>query len=201
MANTIDKTNTYYAKDRKTWRKWLEKNHKTSTGVWLIYYKKDSGKTRVEYADAVEEALCFGWIDSTFNPIDEHSFMQLFTPRKPKSGWSKLNKERILKLLEQGLMTSAGQEKIDAAKLNGTWEKLDHIESFTVPPELEKAFKENKKAKQYFETLGKTNKKYLLFYASGVKDPVKKAKRIEEIIAAANENRMPDRYIVRKPKS
>jgi len=132
------KTNTYYAKDRKAWRKWLEKNHLVSDGVWLIYFKKDSGKTRVDYADAVEEALCFGWIDSTLNAIDEHSYMQLFTPRKPRSGWSKLNKERVEALIAQGLMMPAGYEKIELGKKHGTWHKLDHIESFTLPAELEK---------------------------------------------------------------
>jgi uncharacterized protein YdeI (YjbR/CyaY-like superfamily) len=191
---------TYYAKDRKAWRKWLEKNHLTSAGIWLIYYKKDSGKTRVPYADAVEEALCFGWIDTTLNPRDEDSYMQLFTPRKHKSGWSKLNKDRVEKLIEQGLMTPAGLEKIEAAKHHGTWAKLDHIESFTPPPELEKAFKANKKAKAFFDTLGKTNKKYILYYINNVKGEELKAKRIQEIIAAANEGKMPDRFIVRRKK-
>jgi uncharacterized protein YdeI (YjbR/CyaY-like superfamily) len=201
MGNTIDKANRYYAKDRKAWRKWLEKNHKDSTGIWLVYYKKNSGKTRVEYADAVEEALCFGWIDSTLNPIDEDSYMQLFTPRKPKSGWSKLNKERVERLIEQGLMTPAGMEKIEVAKKHGTWDKLDHIESFTVPPELERAFKANKKAKKFFESLGKTNKKYILYYVNNVKGTEKKAARIKEIVDAGNEGRMPDRYVVRKKKA
>lgn len=196
MATGIDKSITYYAKDRKTWRKWLEKNHRSSSGVWLIYYKKDSGKTRVLYADAVEEALCFGWIDSTLNPIDEHSYMQLFTPRKPKSGWSKLNKDRVEKLIEQGLMTPAGHEKIEAAKHHGTWSKLDNIESFTLPPELKKAFIANKKAKKFFDTLSNTNKKYILYYINGVKDPVKKTQRVTDIIAAANEGRMLDRWKV-----
>ena len=200
MANTIDKTNTYYAKDRKTWRKWLEKNHRSSTGVWLVYYKKDSGKTRVPYADAVEEALCFGWIDSTLNPIDEHSYMQLFTPRKPKSGWSKLNKERVASLIEQGLMTPAGLEKIEAAKENGTWNKIDHIESFTVPPILEKAFAKNKAAKKFFETLSNTNKKDILYYINNVKSEELKSKRVAEIIAAANENRMHQRFTGRPGK-
>lgn len=201
MANGIPKTNTYYAKDRKAWRKWLEKNHTSSTGVWLIYYKKGSGKTRVDYSDAVEEALCFGWIDSTLNPIDEDSYMQLFTPRKPKSGWSKLNKERVEKLVEQGLMTTAGLEKVDMAKENGTWNKIDHIESFAVPALLEKAFAKNKKAKSYFETLSNTNKKYILYYINNVKNEEAKQKRVTEIIAAANENKMHERFIrPAKPK-
>ncbi len=200
MPTGIDKTNTYYAKDRKAWRKWLEKNHDTSTGIWLIYYKKDSGKTRVEYADAVEEALCFGWIDSTFNPIDEHSYMQQFTPRKPKSGWSKLNKDRVEKLIAQGLMTPAGLEKIEQAKQQGTWAKLDHIESLTPPPELEKAFKANKKAKDYYDTLSITNKKYILYHLSHVKSIELREKRVNEVIAAANEQKMLDRFVVRKKK-
>src|SRR5580700_8767619 len=99
----IDKTNTFYAKDRATWRKWLQKNHLASNGVWLVYYKKESGKSRVDYPHAVEEALCFGWIDSTLNPIDEEKYMQLFTPRKHKSGWSKLNKDRVGKMIALGL--------------------------------------------------------------------------------------------------
>jgi uncharacterized protein YdeI (YjbR/CyaY-like superfamily) len=200
MPTGVEKTNTYYAKDRKAWRKWLEKNHDTSTGIWLIYYKKDSGKTRVDYADAVEEALCFGWIDSTLNPIDEHSYMQQFTPRKPKSGWSKLNKDRVEKLIGQGLMTPAGLEKIEQAKQQGTWAKLDHIESFTLPPELEKAFKANKKAKAFYNTLSITNKKYILYYLSHAKSAELREKRVDEIIAAANEQKMLDRFLVRKKK-
>jgi uncharacterized protein YdeI (YjbR/CyaY-like superfamily) len=200
MGKAIDKTNRYYAKDRKTWRKWLEKNHLAADGIWLVYYKKSSGKPRVDYADAVEEALCFGWIDSTSNPLDEDSYMQVFMPRKAKSGWSALNKQRIARLIEQGLMMPAGMQKIDDAKMDGSWAKLDHIESFTVPPILEQAFKKNKKAAKHFETLGKTNKKYLLYYINGVKSEEKKAARLEEIITALNESRMPDRYVVRKPK-
>ena len=194
MAKGIEKTNTFYAKDRKAWRKWLEKNHDTAPGIWLIYYKKDSGKSRVAYADAVEEALCFGWIDSTLNPIDADSYMQLFTPRKEKSGWSKLNKERVEKLIAQGLMTDAGMKKIEAAKKQGTWNKLDHIESFIVPPDLQKAFDANHHAKKYFDSLSNTNRKMMLYYINNVKREASRAKRIEEIIAAANENRLLDRF-------
>ena len=200
MGQSIPKTETYYAKDRKAWRKWLEKNHTTSPGIWLIYYKKDSGKTRVPYADAVEEALCFGWIDSTLNPIDEDSYMQLFTPRKPKSNWSKLNKERVDMLIAEGLMTAAGLEKIAIAKEDKSWNKIDHIESFTIPPDLEKALTKNKKAKTFFDTLSNTNKKYILYFVSGVKSEALRAARIAEIVAAANEGRMHDRFTVPRKK-
>src|ERR1700757_636733 len=117
---------SFYARDRKAWRKWLEKNHSKSQGVWLIYYKKSSGKERLEYSDAVEESLCFGWIDSTIRPIDHERYMQRFTPRKAKSGWSALNKRRIEKMIKQNLMTKAGFEKIEEAKKSGAWERLDH---------------------------------------------------------------------------
>lgn len=200
MSNAIDKSTTYYAEDRAAWRKWLKDNHKASNGVWLIYLKKDSGKPRLDYAHAVEEALCFGWIDSTINAIDDKSYMQLFTPRKPKSGWSKLNKERVERLIKEKLMTPSGMEKIELARQHGTWDKLDEIEAFTIPPILKKAFAANTKAKKHFDTLGKTNKKYLLYHINGVKDELKKEARLKEIIDALNESRMPDRY-VRKPKA
>ena len=117
----LDQFERYYARDRKEWRKWLEKNHDTSPGVWLIYHKKCSDEPCVSYDEAVEEALSFGWIDSKVNKLDDERYMQVFTPRKPKSIWSKLNKQRVKKLIEQGLMTSAGLEKIEAAKEDGSW--------------------------------------------------------------------------------
>jgi uncharacterized protein YdeI (YjbR/CyaY-like superfamily) len=198
---SVSKTNTYYAKDRKEWRKWLMKNHEASTGVWLVYDKTASVKTRLQWAEAVEEALCFGWIDSTINRIDEHSYMQLFTPRKPKSGWSKINKEKVEKLIAEGLMTPAGMEKIEAAKQHGTWSKLDDVESLTAPPQLEKAFAANKKAKKFFDSLSPSNRKYILYHINNAKRDETKQKRIDEIIAAANEGRMADRFIVTRPAS
>jgi len=199
MAKVIDAFKEYYAKDRAAWRKWLEKNHAKEDGVWLQYYKKDSGKPRVAYIDAVKEALCFGWIDSTSRPIDEERYKQLFMPRKEKSGWSQLNKQYVAELTELGLMTEAGLEKIEQAKQHGTWSKLDHIESFTVPEDLEKSLKKHKIAQQYFEGLGKTNKKYLLHWLSTAKKEETRKVRIDTIMSALKEQRMPDRYI-RKPK-
>src|SRR5690348_50435 len=99
---SVNDLKCYYAKDRNAWRKWLEKNHAKSAGIWLIYYKRTSGRKRLEYNDAVEEALCFGWIDSTIRPLDKQRYMQHFTPRKSKSGWSRLNKQRIDKMTSQG---------------------------------------------------------------------------------------------------
>jgi uncharacterized protein YdeI (YjbR/CyaY-like superfamily) len=112
---------TFYAKDRKAWRRWLEKNHKKMKNVWLIMYRKKSETPSVYQEEAVEEALCFGWIDSLRNKKDEESFYQYFSTRKPGSKWSKINKARVRKLIKQGLMRKAGREMIRIAKENKTW--------------------------------------------------------------------------------
>ena len=121
MPETDDQRERYYAKNRNDWRHWLEENHATSSGVWLIYYKKHTDHPAVAYSDAVEEALCFGWVDSRPNVLDDERYMQLFSPRKSRSPWSKLNKQRVEKLIQQGLMTEAGLEKIEVAKQDGSW--------------------------------------------------------------------------------
>lgn len=110
----------YYAKDRKTWRNWLQKNHATAVSVWLIIYKKESGTPSVYYEEAVEEALCFGWIDSKPNKRDTDSFLQFFAKRKEKSNWSALNKKRIATLEAKGLLQPAGIAMIELAKKTGT---------------------------------------------------------------------------------
>ena len=186
---TQQELKSYYAKDRKAWRNWLQKNHAKSPGIWLIYYKKDSGKSRVEYSDAVEEALCFGWIDSTMRPLDENSFIQRFSPRKPKSNWSALNKKRIEKLIKEGLMDSAGLERIELAKKNGSWENIDHVENLEIPPDLKKAFLKNKKAWRGFNNFGKFRRKQFLYRLGSAKLPGTRAKRIEEIITLSSENK------------
>ena len=137
-------------KSRKAWRDWLKKNHASSTGVWLVYAKKHTGLPTLTYNDAVEEALCFGWIDSKINPIDEAFYMQLFTPRKLKSAWSALNKARVDRLLAARLMTPAGRAMVKAAKDSGTWNAWKDVEKLTIPPDLEKAIKANPDASRYW---------------------------------------------------
>lgn len=178
----------YYAPDRATWRKWLEANHATSPGVWLIYYKQGSGKTRVAYADAVEEALCFGWVDSRPNAIDDERFMQLFTPRKGKSPWSKLNKERVERLTAAGLMAPAGLAVVEAARADGTWSSYDAIEELTVPDDLAAALLENPTAKDYFDAFPPSSKKNILWWIESAKKPETRAKRVEETVRMAAEN-------------
>lgn len=182
---------TFYAPDRKAWRAWLEANHRTSAGVWLVYYKVKSGKPSVRYPEAVKEALCFGWIDSKVNSIDTERYMQIFTPRKRNSVWSKLNKQYIVELIEQGLMTEAGLQKIEAAKQDGSWTSLDAVEALNVPTDLEQALALNEAAGRYFESLSNTSKKLILTWIASAKRPETRAKRIEQTINAAAQNKSP----------
>lgn len=176
---------SYYAKDRKAWRNWLQKNHLKEPGVWLIYYKKGSGKSRVMWEEAVEEALCFGWIDSIAKPIDEEKYMQKFTPRKIKSVWSAINKRKDESLIQQNLMTPAGLEIIETGKKNGSWTQLDHVENFVVPPELEKFLAKNKTVAKYFEGLSKFRRKQWLYRMNSAKLPETKKRRLDELKAEA----------------
>lgn len=184
----------FYAPDRKTWRKWLEKNHAKKQGVWLIYYKKESGKPRVAYAEAVEEALCFGWIDSRPNALDAERYMQLFSPRKPKSPWSKLNKERAERLIKAGLMAPAGMDKIEQAKKNGTWDSYDEVEVLTMPPDLERALDANPAAKRNFEAFPPSSKKNILWWIASAKRPETRTRRIQETVSLAAKNLKANHY-------
>jgi len=182
---------TFHPKTRKAWRSWLEKNHAKSPGVWLIYNKKSAGKKRLDYAEAVEEALCFGWIDSTSRPLDDERYMQRFTPRKSKSGWSGLNKKRIEKMMAEGLMTKAGLEKIEAAKKDGSWQSLDHIDAIQLPEDFEKALAKNKKAKTNFENFPQFTKKQFLYRINSAKRPETRKERIKLCVKMAAANKKP----------
>ena len=191
MPKFEDQLQTIYAPDRTAWREWLEANHYTSPGIWLIYYKVKSGKPSIQYSDAVKEALCFGWIDSKVKSLDEDRYRQIFTPRKPKSVWSKLNKRYIEELIEQGLMTEAGLKKINAAKQDGSWFTLDAIEALTIPPDLEQALAANAIAKRNFEAFSNSIKKTILFWIDSAKRPETRLKRIEQTIDSAAQNKNP----------
>lgn len=181
----------YYPPSRKEWRNWLEENHTTSPGIWVIYFKKGTNQPTVSYEEAVEEALSFGWIDSTANALDEERYLQLFTPRKPKSTWSRLNKKRVEKLIKNGSMTVAGLEKIEAAKKNGSWTILDEVEDLIVPPDLEAAFDKNKEARSNYESFPKYVKKQTLWLVISAKRPETRKKRIEKIIEKTKKNERP----------
>lgn len=166
--------------NRAAWRKWLRAQHAKSTGVWLVFLKGPD--RQLTYADSVEEALCFGWIDSLMRPIDGRSYMQLFTPRKPKSNWSALNKRRVKDLLARKLMAPAGLAKIAEAKKNGSWTKLDAVEAMIIPPDFAQALAGNRKAKAFFDSLAPSSRKGILYWINGVKSPELRASRIAHAV-------------------
>ncbi len=180
--------NSTHPKSRAEWRKWLEKNHKRIEGVWVISFKKATGKPRVEYEEAVEEALCFGWMDSKPNKLDDERSMLWFAPRKKGSGWAKTNKERVVKLIKAGLMTPAGLQKIEAAKKDGSWNALDAVEALEIPPDLAKAISKNKSARKYFEEFPRSVKRGILEWISNARKPETRAARIEETVSQAAKN-------------
>lgn len=188
----------YYPKNRKAWRNWLQKNHESGQHVWLILYKKDSGKPSLKYEEVVEEALCFGWIDSKPNKRDEESYFLFIAPRKPKSVWSTLNKKRVEKLLKENLVVAAGIRKIETAKKNGSWFTLDNSEALKMPATLKKAFAKNKKALGNFEKFPPGVKKQICQWVEGAKTQPTQQKRVAETVMLAKKNIRANQW---KPKS
>ena len=180
----------FQPKDRPDWRAWLKKHHAKSDGVWLVYEKKSKNAARLTWPEAVEEALCFGWIDSVSNRIDEHSYKQRFTPRKATSTWSKINRDKVEKLEAEGQMTDAGRKMIAIAKENGRWIVLDAISS-EVPEDLLAALKKVPAAKKHFEAFSKAEHGGFARWINGAKRPETRAARIKEAVeqAAKNVNR------------
>jgi uncharacterized protein YdeI (YjbR/CyaY-like superfamily) len=156
--------------------------------VWLISYKKASGKPRFEYDEAVEEALCFGWIDSKPNKLDDERSMLWFAPRKAGTGWSKPNKERVEKLIAAGLMAPAGLAKIETAQQDGSWNALDGVEALEIPPDLSQALAANATAQRYFEAFPRSVKRGILEWILNAKKAETRAKRIEETVRLTADN-------------
>lgn len=177
--------------NKQEWRNWLEKNHQTEDAVWLIVYKKSSAKPSLSWSDAVDEALCFGWIDSVRKTIDNEKFKQFYSKRKPASTWSKINKEKVEILEVQGLMTPSGRKCIEIAKKNGSWTILDDAENFIIPEGLEKAFNTNPGSKDFYLSLSKSIQKMMLSWIALAKRPETKQKRITEIAERAAQNKKP----------
>jgi len=180
--------NSVHAKTRAAWRAWLEKNHARAEGVWLISYKKATGKPRLQYDEAVEEALCFGWIDSKPGKLDDERTMLWFAPRKPRSGWSKPNKERVERMIAAGRMTEAGLAKIEAAKVDGSWALLDAVEALEIPPDLQAAFAEYTNAAEHFGAFPRSVKRGILEWIATAKRPQTRAKRVQETARLAAQN-------------
>jgi uncharacterized protein YdeI (YjbR/CyaY-like superfamily) len=172
---------------QKDWRTWLEENHEKASGVWLKHAKKSSGKTSVSYAEALEEALCYGWIDSQKQAYDTDYFLQKFTPRGPKSVWSKINVAKVEALVTAGKMQSAGLAAIDQAKHDGRWEAAyDSPGASKVPEDFQAALEKNPKAKQFFETLNKANVYGFCWRIQTAKRSETRKARIEKFIDMLN---------------
>jgi uncharacterized protein YdeI (YjbR/CyaY-like superfamily) len=169
-------------KTAAAWKAWLEENHRTANEIWLAYYKKGTGKTSVTYEEALEEALCFGWIDSTVRKLDAERYMQRYTPRKDDSIWSTSNKARVKRLMAAGRMTEAGMAKIRAAKRNGMWTKYDKIDrKVEMPEELIAALDQKPKAKAMFDQLADYHKK---MWGGWIADAMRSETRARRIAAA-----------------
>ena len=186
MNNLPD--NAVHPLTRSAWRLWLSENHDTAQNVWFIRYKKSAGKPMVGFEEAIEEALCFGWIDSLPRKLDEERTMLYFAPRKPGSGWSRPNKERVERMIAAGKMMPAGQKKIDQAKADGSWTKLDDIENLVIPDDLSRAFDEYPPARQYFEAFPRSVKRGILEWITNAKRPATREKRIQETATRAQKN-------------
>ncbi len=173
---------TFYASSRQMWRDWLLENHKTEKSIWLIIYKKDSNIPTVFYPEAVDEALCFGWIDSSISKRDAESYYQFFAKRNPKSNWSKVNKEKINYLTAQNLMTEEGLKMVEIAQKTGTWNALDDVENLILPQDLKEAFEQNILAKENWEKKSRSYKRGILELLFNAKTETTRQKRIEKIM-------------------
>ena len=189
----IEPTEKLYVTDRDKWRMWLKKNHKAKKEIWLIYYKKHTGKPRIPYDDAVEEALCFGWIDSTVKRIDDERYAQKFTPRNVNSSWSELNIKRAREMIAQGKMARTGLAKFDEAKKNIKKEKKvkPAKKRLAIPPDLKKALSTNKKARENFNNFAPSYKKLYIGWITDAKKIETREKRVKHTVKWAAENKKP----------
>lgn len=170
-------------KDQNAWEEWLEKNHGKSSGVWVRLAKKQSGLKSISYAEALESALCYGWIDGQKAPENERTWLQRFVPRSDRSIWSKMNREKAEKLIETGRMRAPGFAAIEQSKKNGRWDAAyDSPSRSTVPADFQTALDRNPRAKAFFETLDRANRYAVLFRIQTVKRPETRARKIREFV-------------------
>ncbi len=181
----MDDRPTFQPSGRAEWRDWLAANHRTSSGVWLVTWKRRTGQPTVEYEEAVEEALCFGWIDGVMGRLDDERLMQWFAPRRPKSTWARSNKERVARLEATGLMTDAGREAVDIGRANGSWEALDEIDALVVPDDLAAALATGSGARERFDASSASVRRAALAWVYQAKRASTRAARVEQIASVA----------------
>jgi uncharacterized protein YdeI (YjbR/CyaY-like superfamily) len=171
----------YTPGNREQWRNWLKKNHANEIEVWLVFLKKHTGRQNVSYNDAVEEALCFGWIDGVKRSIDEDRYMHRFTPRKPGSNWSESNKKRVQRLISASQMAPAGEESIKLAKKNGKWSApANSPAEISMPPEFDVRLKCNKKAATFFSSLAPSYQRQYIAWIATAKRPDTRKRRVDD---------------------
>lgn len=179
----------YHPKDLAAWRSWLAAHHADTRGVWVASWRTPSGRPPIPYADLVEEAICFGWIDSTVNPLDDDRGLQLMTPRKAKSAWTRLNRQRAADLEAQGRMTDAGRRAIEVAQANGWWTIFDPVEDLLEPVDLTSALDAVPAARQSWDGFPPSARKQMLWMLVSAGKPDTRARRVEKIVAEAAEGR------------
>jgi uncharacterized protein YdeI (YjbR/CyaY-like superfamily) len=193
MATTLKKGNEMQVvsfASSKEWRKWIAANHDTSNGVWLQFFKKDSGEKTVTYAEALEEALCYGWIDGQANKYDATSYIQKFTPRRPKSIWSKRNTEKAERLIQEGKMKKAGMQQVELAKADGRWQQAyDSPKNMQVPEDFLQQLSKDIKAKAFFDGLNKANLYAIAWRLQTAKKPETREKRLKEMLEMMREGK------------
>lgn len=180
--------------NKQDWRNWLAQNHQQKEAVWLVIHKKNSSAPNLNWSDAVDEALCFGWIDSVRKTIDNDTFKQYFGKRKANSTWSKINKDKVELFHATGLMTEAGIKCIDIAKKNGSWTILDAVDNLEIPKDLTLELNKHPNAEEYFLSLSKSVKKQLLYWIISAKRPETRQKRIVEIATSASDQQRPKQF-------
>ncbi|MES2574861.1 MAG: YdeI/OmpD-associated family protein [Bacteroidota bacterium] len=185
----MDKKEHHYFKNTKEWREWLHENYASSTGIYLIFYRVNSEFESMRWEEAVQVAICYGWIDSTVRKLDEERRIQVFSPRKNKSVWSKLNKSYIEKLLKENLIHESGLSKIEIAKQNGSWTSLDAVEDLIIPDDLKAAFEENKIAFENYQKFSRSYKKNYLYWLTQAKRQETRNNRISQIIELCSLNK------------
>lgn len=180
------------------WRAWLQAHHATRQSVWLIYHKKHTHVPSLTWSQAVDEALCFGWIDSQAKPLDADRYMQFFSRRKPTSAWSKVNKDKVQRLIEVGLITPAGLARIETARQNGSWIILDEVEALVIPADLAHELQQRPNASRFFAGLSKSDKRKMLQWLVLAKRPETRQKRIVEIVDLADQQLKPKQFSGRR---
>ena len=174
---------TLHFKTADSFRDWLEKNHAGSEGIWLRIFKKDAHRKSLTYAEALDQALCYGWIDGQKKPCDDLSWLQKFTQRRPKSGWSKKNTQHVERLIKAGAMTPAGMQAVEAAKADGRWQSAYASSRSAIPPEeFLKELSKNKRAQAFFKTLNKANVYAIVYRLEMAKKPETREKRMKTIL-------------------